>query len=71
MRVFEGKSENVVGCTWLPGRKKFLRGYIKFEERNGYITMGTVGGHGGGGDCCNLMGGSPSMNGFGTVGEGE
>lgn len=54
------------------GKNKLLRGRTKFEERNGYITMGTVGGYCGGGDCCKRMAGGWSMvNGFGTIGEGE
>ena len=71
--MFDGRSgHNVGGCTWLLGKNKLLRGRTKFEVRNGYITMGTVGGYCGGGDCCRLMAGGWSMvKGFGTTREGE
>ena len=56
------------GCTLVLGKNKVLRGRTQFEERNGYITMGIVGGYCGGGDCCNLMAGGWSMvKGFGTI----
>lgn len=69
MRVFDGKIGHIVGgCTGVLGRNKLLRGKAQFEERNGYITMGTVGGYCGGGDFCKLMAGGWSMvNGFGTT----